>query len=188
MRKSILIAVAAALVFTATGAAASRWVITSTHQIKPSVLRQLHGARGARGLTGARGSTGATGPAGAAGAPGAFSTANVTEVQGPVQTMCPSPNASCDVAGSLAQCPPGAVVLGGGWTGGDSPPVDATVSYNDPLGGTSWDVVVANNSTAAIDPTIQAYAVCATGSGTLARARVNTQALAARNLEAARER
>lgn len=61
-----------ALVFSMSGGAlaASHYLINSTRQIKPSVLKALKGKPGPRGLTGAAGATGATGAAGAAGSPG----------------------------------------------------------------------------------------------------------------------
>lgn len=60
------VALTLALVFATTGGAyaASKYLITSTKQIKPSVLKQL------RDNTGAKGATGPAGPAGPAGAKG----------------------------------------------------------------------------------------------------------------------
>src|SRR4051812_9209954 len=56
------------LAMSGTAVATQHYLITSTKQIKPSVLKQLKGARGPRGIIG---KTGHTGPAGAAGVSGA---------------------------------------------------------------------------------------------------------------------
>ena len=191
MRKLTIVggAILAAVLFSGGALAATRYVITSKHQIKPSVFKQLHGdrgrrgatgkrgargtrgTRGARGFVGAKGSTGATGPGGATGATGAtgpvggFSAANVTEVPGPTVTLTPS-----SVAGSLATCPAGSVVLGGGYQGTSSPPVDATAADDGPLDNVAWDVVIANNSTTQTAG-FTTYAICAAGSGSQAQAR-----------------
>jgi hypothetical protein len=67
------IMVTLALVFAMTGGAyaASKYLVTSTKQINPKVLKAIAGKSGAKGTTGPQGPTGPAGPAGPAGAPGA---------------------------------------------------------------------------------------------------------------------
>jgi Collagen triple helix repeat (20 copies) len=61
-----------ALVFAMSGGAlaANHYLINSTKQINPKVLKKLKGNTGPRGATGTTGATGATGPTGATGAAG----------------------------------------------------------------------------------------------------------------------
>lgn len=174
--KLTLIAVALLLVG-GSASAASRWVITSTHQIKPSVLKQLHGARGPRGAAGA------PGPAGATGSAGGFSTANVVETTGPPASMCPaSGGVGCSVNGSFASCPPGSVALGGGYSG---PVTSTTVAFDYPIGnGTAWDVIMSNESS--IAESFTPYVVCAVGSAPAVRDGSAVQAQATANVAAAR--
>jgi hypothetical protein len=70
-----------ALIFAMTGGAyaASKYLITSTKQISPKVLKSLKGAKGVNGANGPAGAAGPAGPAGAAGA----GTAGAAGPQGP---------------------------------------------------------------------------------------------------------
>jgi Collagen triple helix repeat (20 copies) len=79
------VAMTLALVFAMSGGAfaAGKFLITSTKQIKPSVLKQLQGKAGAQGLAGAAGLAGPAGPAGAAGKDGAPGTPGVKGETGP---------------------------------------------------------------------------------------------------------
>ncbi len=75
------VAATLALVFSMTGGAlaASHYLVNSTKQINPKVLKALKGAKGPKGAIGA---AGAAGPAGAAGSPGAAGATGATGRQG----------------------------------------------------------------------------------------------------------
>jgi hypothetical protein len=74
------VAATLALVFSMSGGAlaANHYLISSTKQINPKVLKKLKGNAGPKGATGAAGVTGAAGPTGATGATGAAGAAGPT--------------------------------------------------------------------------------------------------------------
>jgi hypothetical protein len=70
VRQNIVAWIALFVALTGTSIAATRYTITSTGQIKPVVLKELHGARGPAGATGAKGAQGPQGKEGPGGAVG----------------------------------------------------------------------------------------------------------------------
>lgn len=77
-----------ALVFAMTGGAfaAKKYIITSTKQIKPSVLKSLKGEEGPRGLAGTNGTNGTNGKDGAQGSAGTHGTDGTDGTNGTVGT------------------------------------------------------------------------------------------------------
>ncbi|HXN39071.1 MAG TPA: hypothetical protein VN892_13610 [Solirubrobacteraceae bacterium] len=70
IRRNVVAWLALFVAMGGTSLAASHYIVTSTKQIKPSVLKQLRGARGATGAKGAAGVVGVQGPQGKEGPTG----------------------------------------------------------------------------------------------------------------------
>jgi len=155
-----------ALVRSAVNSLTHRSVMAGTASKRgPRGPRGLRGPTGARGSTGSTGSTGPTGPAGPAGANGAagaagpagapganggFTAANISEYQGGDTFLCGTSSGACAVGSSVAFCPSGQVAISGGWDApGGSPPVSATVGYDQPVAGnglSGWEIIMASTT------------------------------------------
>ena len=124
--------------------AAHHFLITSTKQIKPSVLKAL---RGNRGPAGAQGSPGASGPPGPAATSvlSALTTVDSPEVEVPAG----------EVGGAEAICPAGSRAVSGGGSGSIAGIAASEIETNHQ----DWFIVVANQTSITIK--IHAEAECA---------------------------
>ena len=150
-----------------TAAAAKHYLITNTHQIKPSVIRSL------RGEVGAAGATGPTGPAGPQGPAGPSNLSGLTIVPGESKSVTDG-----TVGQSVATCPPGLHVVSGGGYGGIEGIGVSKMSEDHQ----SWYIIVANST--GITTHLEATAYCA-GAGQAVAARSNSIAHARAVHEAA---
>lgn len=157
-----------ALVFAMSGGAlaASHYVINSTKEINPKILKRLKGAAGAKGATGAAGAAGAVGTQGPAGATGSqgpggstgpSGTSGYEVVEGPIAEGSKS---GINLSTSIAKCPAGKHVLGGGFHTLSGSNGTIYVADDGPVGSTEWEVLLTNSTLGAY--TMRAYAICAT--------------------------
>jgi hypothetical protein len=102
-----------------TAVAAKHYLITSTSQIKPSVLKALKGhagppgAAGASGAAGPQGPQGSQGPQGPTGPPGPTNLSAITVHEGAVAGYFFEPELGEDLALSVAECGGGEKVVSG---------------------------------------------------------------------------
>ncbi|HEX2702061.1 MAG TPA: hypothetical protein VHM72_01335 [Solirubrobacteraceae bacterium] len=130
--------------------AAKHYVITSTNQIKPSVIKKLHGANGKNGTNGTNGTNGATGASGVI--------SGYVVLHGSTNTSVPALQSA---VGEEA-CPSGDVVLGGGASvvGSNATNNPLTMEESQPdTSSNAWAITMVNNmsSTQQFD----VWAVCA---------------------------
>lgn len=164
--KQVLVVSAFVLALGGVGTASASFVITSIHQISPHVRAQLKGNRGARGPVGARGPAGLPGAIGAPGATGPSGISSVTQVQGPL-AIAGINSSGAAVVLAEAQCPAGAIAVGGGFEGDTSlpsdAPIDLTTAESSSLG-TGWAVILVNQTN--FEPAaVHAVADCVSGGG-----------------------
>ncbi|MGA9286638.1 MAG: hypothetical protein WBV85_14475 [Solirubrobacteraceae bacterium] len=123
-----------AMVFAMTGGAyaASKYLITSRKQIKPSVLASLKGKAGANGAPGATGPAGPTGPAGSAGSAGAKGEIGAVGPAGPTGPQGPEGKAGkSGQTGFTETLPKGKTETG-------------TIAWADPTSGVSFQSISFN--------------------------------------------
>ncbi len=182
MRNAVVAALVSALVSASGTYAASRVLITSTHQIAPPVLAQLAKLKartayvqGAPGPEGKPGVEGKQGPAGIgesiAGPPGPQGTeglrgpaglegqagsafGRVHEYEGTAVTLAPGQHRT---EGIEARCPEGSRPIGGGYIASEA---TINVYASHPAGDTGWTVSAINTSSVS-EGTVTVSVFCA---------------------------
>jgi hypothetical protein len=157
---TVLAAVALFLALGGTAAAAGHYLITSTRQIKPSVLKALHGASGPRGPAGASGpagTPGAPGPQGPRGEAGPSTLSSLAIVRAPDVKVAAGKEAT-----SVATCPAGSHAVSGGEYSGFAIRNGSEMSADHQ----SWIVLVTNLS--GVETNLEAIAYCATAGEAIA--------------------
>jgi hypothetical protein len=147
---SIIASVALFVALGGSATAAGHYFITSTNQIKPSVLKKLKGNAGANGATGQTGATGATGAQGPQGPAGPSNLSTLTGVTSP-EVEVPTG----EVKGVSAFCPAGFHAVSGGGYGSI-----AGIEVSEMgTGHQSWFIIISNKT--GITLKITAEAQCA---------------------------
>jgi hypothetical protein len=150
-----------ALFFAMSGGAlaAKHYLINSTKQINPKVLRALKGNKGPTGPAGAVGAQGKEGVAGKEGKPGPTVLGAITEVRSGFVFV-----AKGMVGTATAKCAPGSHAISGGGSyeiGEKQPKAPNSWRSEASTGRTGWEVEAGNPSLNAEDIAEEAVAYCA---------------------------
>jgi hypothetical protein len=135
-----------------TAIAAKHYIITSTRQIKPSVLRQLRGKAGPAGHQGPGGPAGPPGPQGPGGAAGPVNLSAIRVFKNEELASVPPK----DFGSALAFCPAGMSAISGG---GDSSIGGILDSETPTQERVAWLIIVHNENPVPLE--IHAQVLCA---------------------------